>query len=81
LPPPAYRGRGAAALQWRLHGENIMNRWIALLSLAAALAGCAHAPAPPTAQTAWNDAAWNDGIWNSVLGYLGPASAMVDGGP
>lgn len=63
-----------------------MIRWIALLSLCGALAACAHAPAPQLAQAApeevaWNDAAWNGGIWNSVLGYVGPASSMVDGGP
>jgi hypothetical protein len=51
-------------------------RYIVLLGLAAALAGCAFAPASPADQ-----GAWNDGIWNSVLGYHGPASAMVVGGP
>lgn len=58
-----------------------MIRWIALLSLAGALAACAHAPAPQAAQVAGDDVAWNGGIWNSVLGYVGPASSMVEGGP
>jgi hypothetical protein len=60
-----------------------MIRWIALLSLAGTLAACAHAPAPAPqlAQASWDEVAWNGGIWNSVLGYVGPASSMVDGGP
>jgi hypothetical protein len=52
-------------------------KWIALLGLAAALTGCAHAPAPQTA----NAEPWNGGLWNSVLGYHGPANEMLVGGP
>jgi hypothetical protein len=53
-------------------------RWIALLAVAFALGGCASAP---PAHVASADAHWNDGIWNSVLGYHGPANAVVTGGP
>ena len=53
-------------------------RWIALLAVALALGGCAGAP--PEQQTV-ADAQWNSGIWNSVLGYVGPANAVVVGGP
>ncbi len=55
----------------------MITRYIALLGLAAALAGCAYTPATHSA----DQGPWNDGIWNSVLGYHGPASAMVVGGP
>jgi hypothetical protein len=52
----------------------MFKKWIALVGLIALLGACAHpagqAPEP-----------WNGGIWNSVLGYHGPASAMVVGGP
>ena len=56
-----------------------MIRWIALLAAAVALAGCAHAPA--TQHVAAADSQWDGGIWNSVLGYHGPANAVVVGGP
>ena len=53
-------------------------RWIALLAVALALAGCA---ATPQLQKTAADSDWNGGIWNSVLGYVGPANAVVVGGP
>ena len=53
-------------------------RWIALVAVALALAGCAGSP---QLQHTAADSAWNGGIWNSVLGYVGPASSMVVGGP
>lgn len=46
--------------------------WIALLALAALLAGCATAQGPVAQKQPWNG-----GIWNSVLGYVGPANVMV----
>jgi hypothetical protein len=52
-------------------------RWIALLAAAAVVSACAHAPGGAQASTQ----PWNGGTWNSVLGYVGPASAMVTGGP
>ena len=46
--------------------------WIALVGIAALLAGCAQpigqAPEP-----------WNGGTWNSVLGYVGPYNVIDDG--
>ena len=54
----------------------MLTRWIALLAVAIALGGCASAP-----HTVAADAHWNDGIWNSMLGYHGPANAVVAGGP
>jgi hypothetical protein len=56
----------------------MLTRWIALLALALALGGCASAP---YSQHAAASSQWNDGIWNSVLGYHGPANAVVAGGP
>jgi len=55
-----------------------MLRWIALLGCAAILAACSNLP--PTHATA-ADHQWNGGVWNSVLGYIGPANAVVAGGP
>ena len=55
----------------------MLTRCIALLAVAFALGGCASAP--QHLHTA--DAHWNDGTWNSVLGYHGPANAVVAGGP
>jgi hypothetical protein len=54
-------------------------RWIALLAIALALGGCASAP--PAHDVAAADSQWNGGVWNSVLGYHGPANAVVVGGP
>ena len=56
-----------------------MIRWIALLAAALAVAGCANTP--PVQHTAAADSQWNGGVWNSVLGYHGPANAVVTGGP
>ena len=56
----------------------MLTRWIALLAVAFALGGCASAP---TARVAAADSHWNGGTWNSVLGYVGPANAVVAGGP
>ena len=53
-------------------------RWIAILGLAAVLSACAHGP---STQATVADNEWNGGTWNSVLGYHGPTSAMVSGGP
>lgn len=53
-----------------------MTKWIALLGLAALLSACSHAP-----RLQANPEPWNGGIWNSVLGYHGPASAMVVNSP
>jgi hypothetical protein len=52
-------------------------RWIALLALAALLGGCGAAPVASTE----DGGRWNGGTWNSVLGYHGPANAMIAGGP
>lgn len=54
-----------------------MTRWITLLGVVAALAGCGNLP--PAHST--DHARWDGGIWNSVLGYHGPANATIDGGP
>ena len=59
-------------------GRTILTRWIALLAVAFALGGCA---GTPQLQQTTADAQWNGGIWNSVLGYVGPANAVVAGGP
>jgi hypothetical protein len=48
------------------------SKWIVLLALSAALAGCATAPGPVAQKQPWNG-----GIWNSVLGYVGPNNVMV----
>ena len=55
-----------------------MIRWIALLAVALAVVGCA---GTPPVHTAAADSQWNGGTWNSVLGYHGPANAVVVGGP
>lgn len=55
----------------------MLMRWIALLGAGFVLSACAHAPAAQHA----NAQPWNGGTWNSVLGYVGPANAMVTGGP
>lgn len=55
----------------------MLTKWLALLGLIAALAACAHAPDEQDAHAQ----PWNGGVWNSVLGYHGPANAMIDGGP
>jgi hypothetical protein len=52
-------------------------KWIALLGLAALLSACANTPTT----TSQAPQPWNGGIWNSVLGYHGPGSAMLVGGP
>lgn len=52
------------------------SKWIALSGVVALLAACAHPAGPQQAKEPWNG-----GTWNSVLGYHGPANAMVAGGP
>lgn len=54
-----------------------MHKIVALLGLVAMLAGCAGTPGEQQASAE----PWNGGTWNSVLGYHGPANAMVTGGP
>lgn len=53
-----------------------MSKWIALLGLAAMLAACSHGP-----ERQAQAQPWNGGTWNSVLGYHGPASAMLVNAP
>jgi hypothetical protein len=80
LPCDAYTSAARLQVQWvAKNRENLMPRWIALLALAAALGGCAHAPASQPPAVAQHS--WNDGVWNSVLGYVGPANVVVAGGP
>lgn len=55
----------------------MLKKWITLLGAAALLSACAQAPAGRQAAAQ----PWNGGTWNSVLGYVGPANAMVAGGP
>jgi len=54
-----------------------MERWNRRLAplalLAALLAGCAG--------TQDDGGRWDGGTWNSVLGYHGPTSAQIAGGP
>jgi hypothetical protein len=74
--------RAAAFLQQRqcrhaqicaISEEREMGRlWIAVLAMAALLAGCAQ-PVGHEAEP------WNGGTWNSVLGYVGPYNVIDDG--
>ena len=74
----AYSRAPRGGVQSMRYKGSTMTRWIALLAAALALAGCAGAP---RAQHTASASQWNDGVWNSVLGYHGPANAVVAGGP
>jgi hypothetical protein len=55
----------------------MLMKWIALVGAALMLSACAHAPGSAQA----GRQPWNGGTWNSVLGYVGPANAVIVGGP
>lgn len=48
-------------------------KWMAVMVLAAVLAGCAATDVPKRTV----GERWNGGVWNSVLGYHGPDNAMA----
>jgi hypothetical protein len=78
LPQADYSPLVGAGIQCLHPNEetDMFAKWIALMGLAALLSACAHAPGSQASAEPWNG-----GIWNSVLGYHGPANAMIDGGP